>query len=83
MPARRKLKNLRWRGVQMHIGSQLTEVQPFVMAVKKVLPLVAALAARHRLEFFSIGGGLGIVYDPALASGAPDWWVAARRQTAF
>jgi len=69
-----KLKNLRWRGVQMHIGSQLTEVQPFVEAVKKVLPLAAALAARYPLEFFSIGGGLGIVYDPALASGAPDWW---------
>jgi diaminopimelate decarboxylase len=69
------LKNLRWRGVQMHIGSQLTQVQPFVQAVKKALPLVAALAARHPLEFFSIGGGLGIVYDPALASGAPDWWL--------
>jgi diaminopimelate decarboxylase len=69
-----KWKNLRWRGVQMHIGSQLTQVQPFVMAVKKVLPLVAALAARHPLEFFSIGGGLGIVYDPALASGSPGWW---------
>ena len=26
------------------------------------------------MEFFSIGGGLGIVYQPALASGAPDWW---------
>jgi diaminopimelate decarboxylase len=69
-----RMKNLRWRGAQMHIGSQLTRVQPFVMAVTKVLPLVAALAARHPLEFFSIGGGLGIVYDPALASGAADWW---------
>jgi diaminopimelate decarboxylase len=69
-----KLKNLRWRGVQMHIGSQLTEIQPFTTAVKKVVPLVATLAARHRLEFFSIGGGLGIVYDPALASGAAGWW---------
>ncbi len=73
-----RLKNLRWRGVQMHIGSQLTDVRPFVKAVKKVLSLVAALAARHPLEFFSIGGGLGIVYDPALASGAPDWWKRPR-----
>ncbi len=69
-----RLRNLRWRGVQMHIGSQLTQVQPFAKAVRKVLPLVAILAARHALEFFSIGGGLGIVYDPALASGAPGWW---------
>ena len=73
-----KLKNLRWRGVQMHIGSQLTESAALCKAVKKVLSLVAALAARHPLEFFSIGGGLGIVYDPALASGAPDWWKRPR-----
>jgi diaminopimelate decarboxylase len=71
-----KLKNLRLRGIQMHIGSQLTEVGPFEEAVKKVLALVQRLAARHRFEFFSIGGGLGIVYDPALASGPPEWWAS-------
>ncbi|MCX6894915.1 MAG: diaminopimelate decarboxylase, partial [Verrucomicrobia bacterium] len=69
-----KLKNLRLRGVQMHIGSQLTSVAPFAQAVKKVLPLVKKLAAKYALEFFSVGGGLGIIYDPALASGAADWW---------
>ena len=69
-----RLKNLRLRGVQMHIGSQLTDVAPFETAVKKALPLVRELAARHGLEFFSIGGGLGIVYKPALASGSPAWW---------
>jgi diaminopimelate decarboxylase len=76
-----RLRNLRWRGVQMHIGSQLTDVKPFELAVKKALPLVLALAGRHGLEFFSIGGGLGIVYDPALASGSPQWWASpqARR----
>jgi diaminopimelate decarboxylase len=36
--------------------------------------LVRDLAARYALEFFSIGGGLGIVYKPALASGSPAWW---------
>ena len=69
-----KLPNLRLCGVQMHIGSQLTEVNPFERAVRKVLPLVQKLAARYALEFFSIGGGLGIVYQPALASGGADWW---------
>lgn len=69
-----KLKNLRLRGLQMHIGSQLTEVKPFDLAVRKVVPLVEKLAARYRFDFFSIGGGLGIIYQPALASGAPDWW---------
>jgi diaminopimelate decarboxylase len=69
-----KLRNLRLRGLQMHIGSQITEVGPFEQAVRKVLPLVTRLKARHGLEFFSIGGGLGIVYTPALASGAAAWW---------
>src|SRR5256885_1435067 len=69
-----ELKNLRLRGLQMHIGSQLTEVKPFELAVRKVVPLVGMLAARYQLEFFSIGGGLGIVYQPALASGGADWW---------
>ena len=72
-----KLKNLRLRGGQMHIGSQLTAVAPFEQAVKKVLPLVKRLAAKYALEFFSIGGGLGIVYDPALASGDARWWQSA------
>jgi diaminopimelate decarboxylase len=71
-------KNLRLRGLQMHIGSQLTEARPFVDAVRKVLPLVKRLKAAHGLEFFSIGGGLGIVYDPALASGQSAWWQSAR-----
>ncbi len=69
-----KLKNLRLRGLQMHIGSQITEIAPFEKAVRKVLPLVEKLKARHGLEFFSIGGGLGIIYQSALASGQPSWW---------
>ena len=69
-----KLKNVRLRGIQMHIGSQITEVNPFEEAVRKALPLVTRLKRRHGLEFFSIGGGLGIVYQPALASGSADWW---------
>ena len=69
-----RLKNLRLRGVQMHIGSQLTSVSPFEQAVRKVLPLVRRLARKYALDFFSVGGGLGIVYQPALASGSPGWW---------
>jgi len=69
-----RLKHLRLRGLQMHIGSQLTEVKPFRLAVEKVVPLAERLHRRHGFEFFSIGGGIGIVYNPALASGAPEWW---------
>ncbi len=69
-----KLKNLRLRGIQMHIGSQLTDVKPFEAAVKKILPMVEKLAAKYKFEFFSIGGGLGIIYKGALASGSTEWW---------
>lgn len=72
-----KLKNLWLRGLQMHIGSQLTDVKPFELAVKKVAPLVAKLSGKYGFEFFSIGGGLGIVYQPALDSGSAGWWKTA------
>lgn len=73
----RKLKNLHLRGLQMHIGSQLTEVAPFAKAVEKVVPLVQKLAREHNFEFFSIGGGLGIRYQDALESGSENWWKRA------
>src|SRR5687768_8863740 len=69
-----KLKNIRLRGLQMHIGSQLTDVKPFEAAVRKVVPLAKTLSARYGFEFFSIGGGLGIMYKSALESADPDWW---------
>lgn len=69
-----KLPNLKLKGLQMHIGSQLTSVAPFVEAVNKVAPLAAQLKADYGIEFFSIGGGIGIVYDQALESGSREWW---------
>jgi diaminopimelate decarboxylase len=71
-----KLKNIQIKGVQMHIGSQLTSVAPFVEAVKKVTPFVAELKATYGITYFSIGGGMGIVYKDALASGQQAWWDA-------
>lgn len=72
--ASEKLPHLRLRGLQMHIGSQLTSIDPFIEAIEKVIPLVTALKAKHGIEFWSIGGGIGIVYEDALASGSPHWW---------
>jgi len=69
-----KYPHLELRGVQMHIGSQLTEIGPFVEAVAKVAPFAAELKAKFGITYFSIGGGIGIVYRDALASGAPAWW---------
>jgi diaminopimelate decarboxylase len=61
-------------GIQMHIGSQITRSAPFRAAVRKMIPLVERLRDRHGLEYFDLGGGVGIVYEDALASGRDGWW---------
>jgi len=51
-------------GVHKHIGSQLTEVAPFVEALKKILKLVEALRGQGvNIRYINIGGGLGITYS--------------------
>jgi len=75
-----KLKNIKLRGLQTHIGSQITEVTPFKLAVEKLVPLVHGLTQKYNLEFLSIGGGIGIVYDPALESGQESWWKTEESQ---
>ncbi len=56
--------NLEPTGIHLHIGSQLTELQPIKESVKIVADLVKNLAAiKIELSFFDVGGGLGIVYD--------------------
>ena len=68
------LPNIRIRGIQMHIGSQITAAKPFAEAITKVVPLVRELKQKYGLEFFSIGGGMGIIYKRALESGSGKWW---------
>ncbi len=72
--ASKELKNIKLRGLQMHIGSQLTSIAPFIEAVDKVIPLVTELKQRYGIEFWSIGGGIGIVYQESLQSGSAGWW---------
>jgi diaminopimelate decarboxylase len=68
------MRNVEIVGLQMHIGSQITEKEPFAEAVAKVAPLVRELKSKYGIEFFSIGGGLGIVYESSIASGSTQWW---------
>lgn len=52
------------RGIHLHIGSQLTQLEPIKESVKIVSDLVKNLAAiKIELSFFDVGGGLGIIYD--------------------
>jgi diaminopimelate decarboxylase len=58
------MAHLRVTGMDCHIGSQLTEVSPFIAAAEKVLVLVDRLAEEGiKLEHLDLGGGLGIRYD--------------------
>jgi diaminopimelate decarboxylase len=58
------LQHIEVVGVHKHIGSQLTEITPFVDALKKVLGLVETLKAHGaHIRYINIGGGLGITYS--------------------
>jgi diaminopimelate decarboxylase len=57
------LKNVEVVGVHQHIGSQITEVQPFVDALEKLVGFIKELkAAGIDIHYVNIGGGLGITY---------------------
>lgn len=59
--SRGKYPNLNIRGVHIHIGSQILDGEPFVAAIKKVLGFLKKY--RIKIDYFNIGGGLGIVYS--------------------
>ena len=69
-----KMPGVAIRGVQMHIGSQITEAKPFAAAIEKIAPLVRELKSKYKIQFFSVGGGMGIIYRRALESGSGKWW---------
>ncbi|PYK54155.1 MAG: diaminopimelate decarboxylase [Verrucomicrobia bacterium] len=69
-----KMRNVEIVGLQMHIGSQITEATPFANAIERVAPIVRELQSKYGIKFFSVGGGMGIVYRFALESGSGKWW---------
>jgi diaminopimelate decarboxylase len=75
-----KLPHLMIRGVDCHIGSQLTDTAPFLDALERVLQLVGQLLAHGiQIEHLDLGGGLGIRYrdeTPPL----PDAYAGALRE---
>lgn len=59
----KSLTHIRVIGVDCHIGSQLTKVQPFIDALARVRKLVCALReAGHTIDVIDVGGGLGVRY---------------------
>ena len=57
------LPNISIRGVDCHIGSQLTDASPFIDALKKIKNLINALQKNGiEISYLDLGGGLGITY---------------------
>jgi len=51
-------------GVSLHIGSQITDLTPFRLAMERIAELIEQLSADgHQIEFVDAGGGLGISYN--------------------
>jgi diaminopimelate decarboxylase len=64
-------------GLDCHIGSQLTSVQPFVDALDRLLRLADRLAAEGlRIDHFNLGGGLGVRYRAEEAPAPADYAAA-------
>ena len=72
-----QFSNIRFTGLDCHIGSQLTELNPFIEAAEKVLALLARLEAQgSRIEHLDLGGGLGIRYSSETPPLARDYVTA-------
>ena len=60
----RHLKNIDVKGVSCHIGSQLTDIDPFLDAVIKLKDILQELKKMaFDIQFLNLGGGLGITYN--------------------
>ncbi|MCP5061051.1 MAG: diaminopimelate decarboxylase [Ignavibacteriae bacterium] len=58
-----KLSNIKLVGIDMHIGSQITTVQPYVEAITKLVDIEQALKQEGiELEHIDVGGGVGVYY---------------------
>ncbi len=77
------LSNISIKGVDCHIGSQLTTLAPFLDALDRVLLLVDRLAKRGiNIQHLDLGGGLGVRYQDENPPGAGEYMAAVRERVA-
>jgi diaminopimelate decarboxylase len=80
-----ELPGLKVQGIAVHIGSQLTSLDPLERAFTRVGELIGELrAAGHDIRVADLGGGLGVPYDPELPEppSPADYGAMVRRITA-
>ena len=70
----RRMSNIEPVGVQMHIGSQIVDPEPFVRSLKKLVSLIGELKKEGiELEYVDIGGGQGVNYHNDNPAAAEDY----------
>ena len=58
-----KLKHIKYIGIDMHLGSQITKMEPYIEAIEKLSELYFRIKAEGiNLQHFDVGGGIGIQY---------------------
>lgn len=61
---RKDFPNIEFTGIDMHIGSQITSIDPFVEAVEKLSDLFFQIKSDGlKLQHFDVGGGIGVQYN--------------------
>jgi diaminopimelate decarboxylase len=75
------LPNIKVQGVDVHIGSQLTQLAPFEEAYKRIAQLVTDLKEDgHEINVIDIGGGLGITYNDEVIPSKQEYAAVAKAQ---
>lgn len=68
------LENLNVQGIDCHIGSQLTDIEPFIDATDRLLALIDDLKAQGvSIKHLDVGGGLGVIYRDELPPEPSDY----------
>jgi diaminopimelate decarboxylase len=76
-----QLANIDVIGIDCHIGSQLTELSPFIDALSRLLALIKSLNQQGlNIHHMDLGGGLGIRYQDETPPLPSDWAAALRDQ---
>jgi len=76
-----QLSHINVVGLDCHIGSQLTEIDPFLDALRRLLTLVDTLAETGiSIEHLDLGGGLGVRYRDETPPSIADYIAAIRRE---
>ena len=69
-----ELKNIKLEGIHFHIGSQLTDMSPYIMLCDTINELLTNLESKGvKLSIVNVGGGLGIDYDNPDEHEVPDF----------